>query len=151
MSRSCSQPTSPDTILLVEDNHDDRILTEKALRRCGIYHRVVVAHDGVEALDYLFSQPKSHLPSLVLLDLKLPRLHGLDVLERIRRNERTRHLRVVVLTSSDEERDMVESRRLGADGYVRKVVDFTAFCHMVNQLRSEWLGSRADEPPGDMA
>lgn len=132
-------------ILLVEDNPDDRVLTERALRRNCIAKSITVAHDGAEAIDYLFGlgsfsgRDTRSTPDLILLDLKLPKVGGLKVLERIRGDKRTRHIPVVVLTSSDEEKDMVESWRLGADSYVRKTVDFLGFCETVQQLGPEWL------------
>ncbi len=131
------------TILLVEDNPDDEALTLRALRRANVRNDVVVAHDGVEALDYLFgTEPdgtRRRLPEVVLLDLKLPQLDGLQVLRRIRENPRTRLLPVVVLTSSNEERDMVQSYRLGANSYVRKPVEFTEFVDASRQLGLYWL------------
>lgn len=133
-------------ILLVEDNADDSVLTERALRRGGLTNEVVVVRDGAEALDYLFGREGAgacELPSLVLLDLKLPKVHGLEVLERIRGDKRTKDLPVIVLSSSDEEGDLVESYRLGADGYVRKTVDFLGFCETVRQLGSQWLSLRS--------
>ena len=134
------------TILLVEDNADDSVLTERALRRGGLTNDVVVVCDGVEALEYLFGREgfrARKLPALVLLDLKLPKVHGLEVLERIRGDQRTKDLPVIVLSSSDEERDLVESYRLGADRYVRKTVDFHGFCEMVRRLGSQWLSLRS--------
>lgn len=131
--------------MLVEDNPDDRVLTERALQRSKIAKSIVVARDGAEALDYLFGlgsfsgRDTRSLPQLVLLDLKLPKVDGLKVLDSIRGDERTRHIPVVVLTSSDEEKDLVESYRLGADSYVRKTVDFLGFCETVRQLGPQWL------------
>jgi two-component system, response regulator len=132
-------------ILLVEDNPDDEELTLRALSKSNILNEVVVARDGVEALDYLFGtgpyvgRELRPIPEVVLLDLKLPKLDGLDVLRRIRSHERTRLLPVVILTSSDEERDMVESYKLGANSYVRKPVDFNRFAEAVRQLELYWL------------
>jgi len=132
-------------ILLVEDNPDDEALTLRAFKRSNIMNEVLVVHDGVEALDYLFAQgayadrDPTQLPELVLLDLKLPRIDGLEVLRRLRADARTRLLPVVVLTSSDEERDIVESYSLGANSYIRKPVDFTQFTEAVRQLGLYWL------------
>lgn len=138
-------------ILLVEDNPDDEALTIRALHKNNIVNEVVVARDGVEALDFLFGagaeaeeKPRG-LPQLVLLDLKLPRVDGLEVLRRIRSDPRTRLLPVVVLTSSREERDLVESYSLGANSYVRKPVDFVEFTEAVRQLGLYWL--LLNEPP----
>jgi two-component system, response regulator len=139
-------------ILLVEDNADDSVLTERALRRGGLTHKVVVVRDGAEALEYLFGGEGSsarELPVFVLLDLKLPKVHGLEVLERIRADKRTKDLPVIVLSSSDEERDLVESYRLGADRYVRKTVDFLGFCETVWKMGSQWQSLRAKpDAPG---
>lgn len=136
-------------ILLVEDNADDEALTLRALARNHIANRVVVARDGAEAVTYLLggagSPPADPLPWLVLLDLKLPKLDGLEVLQRIRATPRTRRLPVVVLTSSREERDMVEAYDRGANSYVRKPVDFTEFVGAVQQLGLFWLV--VNEPP----
>jgi len=132
-------------ILLVEDNADDEALTLRALKKNNIKNDVVVAHDGVEALDYLLGdagsagrQPHS-MPQLVLLDLKLPRVDGLEVLRRLRADPRTHLLPVVVLTSSKEERDLVNSYSLGANSYVRKPVDFGEFTEAIRQLGLYWL------------
>jgi two-component system response regulator len=132
-------------ILLVEDNPDDEALTLRALSQHHIKNEVVVARDGVEALDYLFSAGRfagrdtNLMPEVILLDLKLPKLGGLEVLQRLRADERTKLLPVVVLTSSNEERDIVESYRLGANSYVRKPVDFVQFADAVLQLGLYWL------------
>jgi CheY-like chemotaxis protein len=138
-------------ILLVEDNPDDEFLTVRALRRGGLSQDVVVAHDGVEALDYLFGtgayagRDVGALPQVVMLDLKLPRLDGLEVLRRIRADERTRLLPVVILTSSDEERDRLHGYRHGANSYVRKPVDYDQFAEAIRQLGVYWL--LLNEPP----
>jgi CheY-like chemotaxis protein len=124
-------------ILLVEDNPDDEALTLRAFRKHNLGNDVVVARDGVEALDYLLGG--GALPQVVLLDLKLPRVDGLEVLRRLRAEERTRHLPVVVLTSSHEERDLVDSYRLGANSYVRKPVDFVEFVDAIGNLGLYWL------------
>ncbi|WP_349628978.1 response regulator [Bradyrhizobium diazoefficiens] len=129
-------------ILLVEDNPKDEALTRRALQKHNFQAAVVVARDGAEALDYLLGSdgtPAGALPQLVLLDLKLPKIDGLEVLRRIRANETTRLLPVVILTSSTEERDILEGYRLGTNSYVRKPVDFVAFTEAVRQLGLYWL------------
>jgi two-component system response regulator len=134
---------NPGKILLVEDNPDDAALTKRALKSHNITNEVVVAQDGVAALDYLFGaggEPAmAEPPAVVLLDLKLPKVNGMEVLQRIRADERTRLLPVVILTSSDEERDVVEGYSLGANSYVRKPVDFLAFTEAAKQLGLYWL------------
>lgn len=136
---------SNETILLVEDNPDDEVLTLRALKANNICNRVDVARDGVEALDYLFGtgthsgRKKGTLPEVILLDLKLPKLDGLEVLERIRADERTKLIPVVILTSSKEESDLVNGYKKGANSYVRKPVDFDQFCDAVRQLGLYWL------------
>jgi len=132
-------------ILLVEDNPDDEELTLLALKKSNILNEVIVARDGVEALDYLFATGKyadrapSHVPQLILLDLKLPKLDGLEVLKRLRANPRTKLIPVVVLTSSSEEEDMLASYRTGANSYVRKPVDFHRFADAIKQVGMYWL------------
>jgi len=132
-------------ILLVEDNPDDEALTLRAFKKHNITNEVVVAHDGAEALEYLFGTGRyagrdlEVMPQLILLDLKLPKVDGLEVLRQLRADDRTRLLPVVVLTSSTEERDLVESYRLGANSYVRKPVDFTQFVEAARQLGLYWL------------
>jgi two-component system response regulator len=132
-------------ILLVEDNPDDEELTLLAFKQGNIVNEVIVAHDGAEALDYLFAtgqyagRDPSRLPQLVLLDLKLPKLDGLEVLRRLRADPRTQLIPVVVLTSSSEEEDVVASYRLGANSYVRKPVEFHRFADAVRQLGLYWL------------
>ncbi|MDR7489151.1 MAG: response regulator [Armatimonadota bacterium] len=136
------------TILLVEDNPDDVALTLRALRGHHIANRVVVAEDGAEALAYLFQERGSAqdaLPAVVLLDLKLPKVDGLEVLRRLRADERTKWLPVVILTSSREEQDLVAGYVLGANSYVRKPVDFMQFAEAVRQLGLYWLV--LNEPP----
>jgi two-component system response regulator len=133
------------TILLVEDNPDDEELTMLALKQSNVLNKVVAVHDGVEALDYLFAtgqyagRDPARLPQLILLDLKLPRLGGLEVLERLRADPRTRLIPVVVLTSSSEEEVVVASYQLGANSYVRKPVEFHRFADAVRQLGLYWL------------
>lgn len=138
-------------ILLVEDNPDDVALTMRALNKNNIANEVIVAKDGVEALDYLFgtgaydSRDASKTPAVVLLDLKLPRIDGLEVLEHIRKDERTKLTPVVILTSSKEEQDLIRGYRLGANSYIRKPVDFIQFSEAVRQLGLYWL--ILNEPP----
>lgn len=130
-------------ILLVEDNPDDEALTVRALRKNNMVHEIVVARDGVEALDYLFGQGQHAGQVLtlqvVLLDLKLPKLDGFGVLRRLRADHRTKLLPVVVLTSSNEEKDRIESYGLGANSYVCKPVDFNQFSEAARQLGLYWL------------
>lgn len=139
------------TILLVEDNPDDETLTRMALQENRLLNEVVVAHDGVEALDYLFGRGRyagrdlSDVPQVILLDLKLPKLDGLDVLRALRADDRTKLLPVVILTSSNEETDLVAGYSLGANSYVRKPVDFHQFTDAVKQLGLYWL--LLNEPP----
>jgi len=125
-------------IVLVEDNPDDEALTLRALRKNNIANQVVVLRDGAEALDYLLA-PDAPTPQLILLDLKLPRIDGLEVLRRLRNEPRTALLPIVVLTSSTEERDMLESYRRHANSYIRKPVDFEQFIDAVRQLGLYWL------------
>ena len=132
-------------ILLVEDNADDEELTVRALKRNNVTNELVVARDGVEALDYLVGTGKyagrntAILPGLVLLDLKLPKIDGLEVLRRIRADERTRRMPVTMLTSSKQEQDVIRSYDLGANSYIRKPVDFNQFSDAVRQLGLYWL------------
>jgi two-component system, response regulator len=132
------------TILLVEDNPDDEALTLRSLKKSNICNRIMTARDGAEAVDYLFGTDSrgsriNSPPELVLLDLKLPKLDGLEVLRKIRSDSVLKYLPVVILTSSDEERDLVESYELGANSYVRKPVDFDRFAQAVRQLELYWL------------
>jgi two-component system, response regulator len=133
------------TILLVEDNPDDELLTLRALKKNNGFNKVVVARDGAEALNYLFGEgayagrDTSDVPQLVLLDLKLPKVDGLEVLRRLRADERTRLLPVVILTSSREQQDLVDGYGYGANSYVRKPVDFARFVEAVRQLGVYWL------------
>ena len=139
------------SILLAEDNPDDVVLTLRALKKNNILNEVIVARDGVEALDYLFGtgvyagRNTDILPIVVLLDLKLPKMDGLEVLHRLRSDERTRLVPVVILTSSNEEKDLIRSYSFGANSYVRKPVDFNQFNDAVRQLGLYWL--LLNEPP----
>ncbi|MDZ8261319.1 response regulator [Nostoc sp. ChiQUE01b] len=132
-------------ILLVEDNPDDEALTLRALKKNNILNEVVVARDGVEALDYLFGKgvytdrDMSVMPNLILLDLKLPKMDGLEVLRHLRTDDRTKILPVVILTSSKEEQDLINGYSLGANSYVRKPVDFSQFSEAVRQLGLYWF------------
>ena len=132
-------------ILLVEDNPDDELLAIRALKKNNISNEVVVARDGVEALDYLFGtgahtgRDMSEMPQIILLDLKLPKIDGLEVLRRLRNDQRTKLLPVVVLTSSKEEQDLTESYSLGANSYIRKPINFAQFTEAIRQLGLYWL------------
>ena len=132
-------------ILLVEDNPDDEALTLRALKKNNILNEVVVARDGVEALDFLCGtgahagRDLARMPEVILLDINLPRINGLEVLEKIRANERTRLLPVVILTTSNEEQDKLKSYTLGANSFIRKPVDFLQFSEAIRQLGLYWL------------
>jgi len=146
---------SDKVILLVEDNPDDEELTLRALKKNNIQNDVVVARDGVEALDFLFGTGSfagrdiAKLPSVTLLDLKLPKIDGLEVLKRIRADERTKLLPVVILTSSKEEQDLINGYALGANSYIRKPVDFSQFIEAVRQLGLYWLLLNEAAPLGN--
>lgn len=140
-------------ILLVEDNSDDEALTLRALKMNNIQNEVIVARDGVEALDYLFGTGKfagrdiRDLPAVMLLDLKLPKVDGLEVLKRIRKDDRLQLFPVVILTSSKEDQDVISSYRLGCNSYVRKPVDFDEFMQAAKQLGLYWLLLNEPPPP----
>jgi two-component system response regulator len=142
---------TPKVILLVEDNPDDEALTLRALKKSKIANRVVVARDGEEALDYLFGTGKyagrnlKDAPTIVLLDLKLPKIDGLEVLRQIRANEHTQFTPVIILTSSQEERDRLQGYKLGVNSYVVKPVDFSQFSEAINYLGL--YGLVLNEPP----
>ena len=137
---------SSGTILLVEDNPDDEMLALRALKRANTQNTVVVARDGEEALEYVFGTGKfknrdpSETPQVIFLDIKLPKLNGLEVLKNIRKDQRTSLIPIVLLTSSDEERDMVDGYKLGANSYINKPVDFDQFIDQVKVLGRYWLG-----------
>ena len=140
-------------ILLVEDNPDDEALTLRAFKKHNIGNQVFVVRDGAEALDFLFctgayaDRDPRDKPQVILLDLKLPKVDGLEVLRRLRADERTRLLPIVILTSSNEEQDLIESYRNGANSYVRKPVDFNQFLNAVRQLGLYWLVLNEPPPP----
>lgn len=140
-------------ILLVEDSQRDEELALRALRKNNIKNEVVLARDGAEALDYLFGtgahagRNTAELPAVVLLDIKLPRIDGLEVLRRLRADERTELLPVVILTSSNEEKDRLEGYISGANSYVRKPIDFSEFAEVVRQLGLYWLLLNEPPPP----
>jgi two-component system, response regulator len=140
-------------ILLVEDNPDDVALTMRAFKKNHIANPVILAKDGVEALDYLFGtgthqgRDTQLQPSLVLLDLKLPKVDGIEVLRKMRSDDRTKWLRVVILTSSKEEQDIAQSYSLGANSYIRKPVDFDEFIRAVGQIGLYWLLLNETPPP----
>ena len=141
-------------ILLVEDNPDDELLTIRAFEQHHILNKVIVARDGAEALELLFgkngdmSMKLAEEPALILLDIKLPKVNGIEVLRRIRENDQTRMLRVVMLSSSKEERDLIATYSLGVDSYVQKPVDFYAFVRAVKEIGSYWM--LLNEPPPEL-
>jgi two-component system, response regulator len=143
----------PGTILLVEDNPNDEALTLRAFRKSGISNEVIVAHDGAEALDYLFctgafaERDPANLPALILMDLNLPKIGGLEAVKRIRAFAGTKLLPIVILTSSDEEDDRLKGYESGANSYVRKPVEFTKFASAVQQLGLYWLLLNEPAPP----
>jgi two-component system, response regulator len=145
------EPTNEIEILLVEDNPNDAELAIRALKKHNLANRVHIARDGVEALDFIFAagpysgRDINHHPKVILLDLKLPKVDGLEVLRKIKSDERTKVIPVVILTSSREERDLVESYKLGANSYITKPVDFESFVKAVSELGLYWL--LLNQPP----
>ena len=143
------------TILLVEDNPQDEMLSLRALRKINLANRIVAVHDGQQALDYLFQEGEfsgrhgPSLPTFVLLDLNLPRVSGLEVLQRLRADPRTRFLPVVLLTSSEEERDRLSAYSGGANSFVRKPLDFSEFAETVSRLGVYWLAVNAPAEEGE--
>ena len=141
----------PREILLVEDNKSDIDLTLRALKKSNISNKIIVAEDGEEAIDYLHGTGKysgrdiTNFPALILLDINLPKLNGFEVLRRIRGDERTRRVLVIILTSSKEEQDIANGYDLGVNSYIRKPVDFNQFIHAISQLGLYWLV--INEPP----
>ncbi len=138
-------------ILLVEDNPDDIALALRALKKSNLGKEIVVARDGAEALDYLFGengkgQTANALPQLIMLDLKLPKISGLEVLKQLRNDERTRYLPVVIMTTSNERQDIVNCYNHGANSYIRKPVDFAKFYDVIKQIGSYWLGLNEGMP-----
>jgi two-component system, response regulator len=140
-------------VLLVEDNPTDEKLTLRAFKKSGVPHEMVVVRDGAEALDYLFAKEKyatrdpTVLPAVVMLDLKLPRIDGLEVLQKIRADERTKRVPVVILTASKEHEDVVRGYAFGANAYVRKPVDFAEFAEAAKTLGVFWLTLNEPAPP----
>lgn len=132
-------------ILIVEDNPDDELLILRALKKNNIANEVIVAHDGVEALDFLFgtgdyaTRDLTIMPQVIILDLKLPKIDGLELLKRIRANELTKYIPVVIMTTSAEQKDIVDSYNLGANSYIQKPVDFSEFMQATQQLGLYWL------------
>ena len=132
-------------ILLVEDNPDDELLTLRAFKKINLKTKISVVHDGAEALDFIFgkgiyeNRDINILPSLILLDLKLPKMNGFEVLKKIRLNEKTKHLPVIILTSSKEEEDIINSYKTGANSYIQKSVDFDTFVISLKQINQYWI------------
>lgn len=141
-------------VMLVEDNPDDVVLTQRAFKKCGFGSRIVVAHDGVEALDYLLGKNRgtghyeTALPAVILLDIKMPRMNGIETLKQIRRHSRTAYLPVVILTSSNEEEDKLQSYQMGVNSFIRKPIDFDRFLEVSRSLGFYWLS--INELPGQL-
>ena len=145
-----SQQNQRGIILLVEDNPDDVELTQRAFRRSCLGNRIISKRDGQEALDYLFgtddSEPAGPLPNVILLDLNMPRINGLELLQRLRSDDRTRAVPVVILTTSDEQRDVIDSYQLGANSYIRKPVDTREFFEAIKSLEQYWTVRNVPPP-----
>ncbi|NET01148.1 MAG: response regulator [Sphaerospermopsis sp. SIO1G2] len=134
-------------LLIIEDNPDDLELALLALEETGLEDKIIIARDGIEAIDYLFAESRIQpLPDLVLLDLQLPRISGLEVLKKIRNNTRTRLLPIVILTTSNEEIDRLKGYDLGCNSYVQKPVDYEQFLHIIQQMTQYWLGINSPPP-----
>ncbi|MEA5551463.1 response regulator [Anabaena cylindrica UHCC 0172] len=140
--------TTKNTLLIIEDNPDDIELTLLAFEQTGLQENVIIARDGVEAINYLFAENNTSesLPDLILLDLQLPRINGLEVLRQIRANSRTRLLPIVILTTSNEERDRLQGYGLGCNSYIRKPVDYDQFVDVIQQLGMYWLVLNSPPP-----
>lgn len=145
-------PMCKPLILLVEDNRDDEELTLLAFEQSELSAQIAVARDGVEALEYLFAtgsyvdRPTANLPALILLDIQLPRLNGLEVLQRLRADSRTQHIPIVILTTSTEQQDLLKSYHLGCNSYIEKPVDYDHFLHVLQQLGIYWLALNTPPP-----
>lgn len=132
-------------ILLVEDNPDDVELAKRAFQKININNNIVVTRDGAETLDYLYGRGKfenrdtNNIPRLILLDLKMPKVHGIEVLKQIRNNEQTRYIPVIILTSSQDKKDIIRSYELGANSYIVKPIDFVKFLEVAQQIALYWL------------
>lgn len=135
-------------VLLVEDNEDDIALLQRAFKKRGMFNEITIAKNGVQALETIFGTPEKPalIPSLIILDLKLPKLNGLDVLKAIRTNEYTRGIPIIILTTSTEQEDIVESYSLGANSYIRKPVEFDKFLDAVGQLGVYWMTINETNP-----
>ena len=140
-----------EVILLVEDNPDDIALALRALKKSNLGKEIVVARDGAEALDYLFGNPENALPELIMLDLKLPKISGIEVLKKLRADERTRFLPIVVMTTSNERQDIVNCYNHGANSYIRKPVDFAKFYDVIKQIGTYWLSLNERMPERNLA
>jgi CheY-like chemotaxis protein len=144
-------PLGENTILLVEDSSNDALMTQRALKKSKVINKVVWVKDGAEAIDYLFTEcleKNTPLPQLVMLDIHMPKVNGIEVLDKIRSDERTRWLPVVIFTSSKEEKDLLDSYRLGVNSYICKPIDFNQFSHVVSAVGCYWLLVNQGPPAG---